>query len=283
MPLAGLTNALGKNVRFADIAKTYARDDWRIPPVLTGGTIAAYPLPLLMALCGSESEFQGSDIHVSTLLNDPRREVLKRRHEFFETPDQQLYKADGSAKHLWLNAYAQSEDSERRLFMEVPLLNGRTARVTGKPDHVERGQLIDYKCMSQYALSKTIEGGLEKEKPEFIWQLRFYAVLLKANGVEVKPPFHVFAEARDWRKAWGGKKTEPRMAEFAVYPTQADSDILRMRAEAFAEALDDPTLNLPPCADRLAWGSSKEKNVPKRCLDYCEVNGFCEPYREGRV
>lgn len=275
--LVGLINSKKQRVPFDELDKRYKRQDWIIPESLTWNTPASWPLAMLKAM-GRDNRQPGK-LHVSMLLNAPLREVLKKHNPYYSKPEDLLFIADGSAFHAWLAEHG-GLPAEHRYDMELDL-GSTKAILTGEPDYaVTGGELIDHKRMKSYSLKKLLENGLEAERPEIARQLRFYNVLLKANGIEVKAPFYVFVWASDWQKQFRRSQQDPRMAEFEVMPTPHDKEEMVSRARAFVMADAMPAEEIPACEDREAFGIAKGKTIPRRCADYCEVNQFCPAYQK---
>lgn len=291
--LVGLINSKKQRVPFGELGKRYKREDWIIPESLTGGTPASWPLAMLKAM-GRDNRQPGK-LHVSSLLNAPLREVLKKGNPFYSKPEDLLFIADGSAFHAWLAAHG-GLPAEHRYDMEldlggnnIPLNSGLHAHapkasrvtVTGEPDYaVHGGPLIDHKRTKSYSLKKLLENGLEEERPEMARQLRYYNVLLNANGIKPATPFYIFVWASDWQKQFRRREQDPRMAEFEVMPTPHDKEEMVIRARAFVMADAMPAEEIPACDDRGAFGVAKGKTIPRRCVDYCEVNQFCPAYQK---
>lgn len=276
--LVGLINGKGHRVLFEDIPKKYMRKDWPLPAEMTWNTGGAWPLAFLLAL--SRDNRQPNKVHVSSLLHSVLRETIKKREPYYQKPENMLFISDGSALHSWLAQYGGIL-AENRYDMKLDIDTGSPVTITGEPDYAQHeGMLIDHKRMNVYALKLCVQNGLEKERPENAMQLRFYNVLLNANGIRPMPPFYIFAWASNWQKKWRAKDQDPRMAEFEVHPTPHDKDELMTRARAYVMASTMDIEQLPPCEDREQFGMVKGSNgMPKRCQDFCEVNGFCPFYK----
>jgi hypothetical protein len=275
--LVGLINSKKQRVPFDELDKRYKREDWIIPELLTWNTSASWPLAMLKAM-GRDNRQPGK-VHVSNLLNAPLREVLKRNNGYYAEPEDLLFIADGSAFHAWL-AFHGGLGAENRYDMKLNI-GSTTVTITGEPDYaVHKGALIDHKRTKSYSLKKLLENGLEEERPEMARQLRYYSVLLKANGIEPVTPYRIFVWASDWQKQFRRKEQDPRMAEFEVMPTPHDKEEMVTRARAFVMACAMPVEEIPACEDREAFGFPKGKDIPRRCADYCEVNQFCPAYQK---
>lgn len=277
----GLINSKGHNVPFDKLAETYDSDNWVIDPALTGGTIAHWPLPVLLAFIKRPSP--SGTIWVTSLTQSPRREILKRRHPFYDKPERLLDMTDGSAFHSWIEANSPPEHAEQRLEVEVWLKGNLSATIVGRPDYAD-SCVYEYKRMKTYGLRKCLENGVGEERPDYALQLRFYAVLLALSGKPVTPPFRLFIWCSDWQKQWGRKRDkppDPRLGEFLIMPEPGDEDLLKAKAFTYRtfEGLEED--KMPACEDRGAFGELKA-GVPRRCTDYCEVNRFCSWWQENK-
>jgi len=276
MPLEGLIDCFGNTVPWSKLAETYTRGHWVIPTDIAPGG-GSWPLAFLLAL-GSGRE-QPDGIRVSSLLESPLRAGLKRSQPFWSKPHELLYMVDGTAVHWWL-AQAGPSGAEERVHMQIGTFDlASPVVVSGQPDsfNAKTGTLSDYKRMTSFGLKKLLENGLEAERPEYVWQLRFYAVLLAENGHKVVPPYQLLVWASDWRKPMRGQPRDPRFGVFEVMPGENDRAELVTRVEALM-SLEARALRLDDaCEDREKFGvvSYGGLGVPRRCAEYCSVNRYC--------
>ena len=315
MPLVGLTNCRGQNVPFDSIAKTYRMEDWVIPTTVTHGPTAHWPLPLLLALarqkparrkahlacdctpgtsitptyggpdvcsnCATPAkELVVDSVWVTSLLQDSRRETMKKRIPYFSAPERMLAMAHGSAFGLWLESKCHGLpgiEAERRVAAELTV-EGETIEVSGRIDLTHGTRLVEYKEMNVYALKKTVENGLENEHADYAEQCRFYGALANLCDIHIEPAYQLWIKASNWQKKYRQKTQDPQFAEFWVMPGPDDLGVIKARLADYLKARKLPEDKLPPCADREAFGMLSS-NSPRRCADYCEVNGHCSWWR----
>jgi len=319
MPLVGLINSRGAKVPFDAIAPTYKLEDWLIPQELTAGRTAHWPLPLLLALarqraprtrwvcsaCGHEPATVPLDelcrarmdtgaichaplekhpidsVWVTSLLQAPRREVLKRREHYFAKPERLVAMFDGGAFGQALERKCAGIDgleAERRVTKEYTI-DGETVEVSGRIDVTHGKALFEYKRMNVYALRKTVENGLEAEHEDYADQARFYGALAAECGIKVEPPYCVWVWASNWQKQYRKKEQDPQFAEFWVMPQGDEMKRIEGALAYYLKCRKEPEDRMPICEDREAFGLLKN-GKPRRCSDYCEVNEFCSWWRE---
>jgi hypothetical protein len=272
--LKGLINAKGVEVDWADVAKDYDPEDWVIPEDITCGPKVSWPLGVLIGMRRDEAHRDLTTLHISSLVQAPRRELLKERNDYYIAPHSLIYIIDGRAHHLWLET-AHPEGAEQKVVIE---LEGAT--IEGTADKLLERKLTDYKRMKSYGLQKCVENGIETEKPDYCWQLRFYAELFTLAGREVEPPYTVWVSASDWQREWRrGRQSSPRYGEFQVAPVPTQEHSLRQSIKYRLDIQAMDPADMPPCGDREAFGVLKT-GCPRRCAEYCEANQFCDWFQK---
>lgn len=131
-----------------------------------------------------------ADISVTGLLKPPKASELERQHadEITEDVQDRVWSLFGQVTHVILERANVTAVAERRLSMEI-----EGWKVSGGMDLYDvGGVLTDYKTTSAWSL---IFDGAQKWEQ----QLNLYAVLLRANGHEIKQ-IQAVALLRDWSR-----------------------------------------------------------------------------------
>jgi hypothetical protein len=273
----------------------YLPNKWIIDPELTGGVISYWPRPFLAGLQRHndgqplliEESCRGSitfTVRVSAITMSPRRAVLQNRFAYYSKPEDLLYIVDGEGFHAWM-AEGAPRESEQRYTLPLPTKKYGVVTITGQVDRVDYqfAETVELKRTGVFGLKRCIENGIQQEHPEWVWQARYYRLILEHNlKRKLSQTMRIFVMARDWRTPWEGKMPDPRAAEFIILPGDDDADHLKRSVLRLLKAwrLNEP--QLPTCADRNQFGPSKS-GLPNRCERYCPVKQFCSPYFHGKV
>ena len=251
-------------------------------------------------------------IPCSKLISPPRINILSKRHdnEIVKDISDDIWALLGTSVH-----YILSKQSDGVAIIEhrisVPY-NGYV--ITGKPDYYnpQTGEIKDYKVSSvwKYIYGPT-EGYTEWEE-----QLNVYAWLLRKSGSTVAK-LTITAILRDWqqREAWNNPSYPNIQIQQIDLPLWSEEDQEKFVSEKLSallrnDGLADGELDLCTPSQRWAspttWALMKEgrksavkvfKELPeievpegcsiverpgkdKRCENYCNVNKFCEYYKE---
>jgi hypothetical protein len=106
--------------------------------------------------------------------------------------------------------------SEQRLYLDVPLPDGSTYRLSGKADHltIEDGVLRDWKFVSVWSIK-------DGAKSDWIEQTNTYAEIFRAHGQTINR-IEIYAILRDWRKneakRYGGHNGDYPQKQVGVVP-----------------------------------------------------------------
>lgn len=265
------------------------------------------PAPIVRAVQRDPYNRGRSDFTVTQLVAPPRLRVLRKRHAAQITEDvaDRIYSLIGQSVHTILERAAmEGALAEERLYMNIDGL-----AISGQLDHYlfVDGTLSDYKVTSQWA---------DLDKPDWLMQLNFLALLLQENGHTVKK-LEIAAIFRDWSKTRA--KADPdypqlpvALAPFPLWERQEALNRLMERIRIHVEAESE----LPLCTDEERWyraaqwavikpGNKKatalhplkgqadadaanrgkqyiveqRPGVNVRCENYCEAADFCAQWQ----
>lgn len=175
-----------------------------------------------------------SDAGVTELCKPPQQAVLERRHkdEIVRDVSDQIFALMGKAVHHVLEV-ADTQMTEERLYCTFE--NG--LKLGGKFDRfvLVNGVLQDYKVTSVWT---KIFGSYK----DWAKQLNTYAMLLRANGYEVKQ-IQVCAIYRDWSATMAERTAEypdqqVEMIDYELWPALGVVDLLQKDIEIFVKCLD---------------------------------------------
>jgi hypothetical protein len=146
------------------------------------------PLPIVKAVENDGYNAGRSDISVTSLIDPPRIQALKKRHweELEEDVSDRLYSLQGQSVHTILERAAEGLDDsylvERRFYIDLALEDGSTFVLSGQVDifDIQKGILADYKLTSVYS----VKGG---PKEEYVKQVNIGRLLLE-EGYELVNP-----------------------------------------------------------------------------------------------
>lgn len=265
------------------------------------------PAPIVRAVSNDPYSRGRSDFTVTQLVGPPRLRVLRKRHagEITEDVADRIYSLIGQSVHTILERAAmEGALAEKRLYMDVDGL-----AISGQLDHYlfVDGTLSDYKVTSQWA---------DLEKPDWLMQLNFLALLLQENGYTVNK-LEIAAIFRDWSKTRA--KNDPDYPQLPValapFPLWSAADALATMKERIAihRAAE---IELPECTDEERWYRDAQWAVMKpgnkratalfplkgqadadavnrgkqyvverrpginvRCENYCDAADFCTQWR----
>jgi hypothetical protein len=265
------------------------------------------PAPIVRAVERDPYNRGRSDFTVTQLVGPPRLRVLRKRHsaEISEDVADRIYSLIGQSVHTILERAAmEGALAEKRLYMDI---DGYT--IGGQLDHYVfiEGVLSDYKVTSQLA---------DLEKPDWLMQLNFLALLLAHNGYAVHK-LEIAAIFRDWSKTRA--KADPdypqlpvALAPFPLWTQDHALSELKERIRIHVEAESE----LPLCTDEERWYRAAQWAVVKpgnkkatalhplrgmaeadaanrgkqyiveqrpgvnvRCENYCEAADFCTQWQ----
>jgi hypothetical protein len=222
--------------------------------------------------------------------------LLKERHDYFVSPEDQFFVLLGQGLHALMHHHAAgAEQAEHRMTVVIDKV-----KVGGTPDNLElllkvpalpsgkkhALEMVDYKVTSLYKVKKMLEVGMA-EAGEWPAQLNYYWMLacispdspiIKAgiDPASVEPRLVLDCISRDHR----GFEADRAEREGKVYPkwdqpfeleARPVADIMadaRAAVKKWKAAKDLPDNKLPKCDAKLLWGG-------KRCESYCEARPFC--------
>ena len=218
---------------------------------------ANLPDALVSAISTGDYRPKPNRISVTSLINPPQLESLKRKHwdDLEEDASDRIWALLGSASHSILEqADVDNTLTEEKLTYEV---DGWT--VSGKADlYDSQGVLSDYKVTSAYSF-------LHGVKPEWEAQLNLYALLYGRHGFEVNS-LQIVAILRDWTKLKSLStpdypKTQVKVQPIVIWPLYQQQAYLetRLNLHRRAVSLDE----YPPCTDEERWMRGEEWAVKK--------------------
>lgn len=202
------------------------------------------PAPIVRAVERDPYDRGRSDFTVTQLVGPPRLRVLRKRHaaEMTEDVSDRIYSLVGQSVHTILERAAmEGALAEKRLYMTVDGL-----AISGQLDHYVfvDGVLSDYKVTSIWA---------DLNKPDWLMQLNFLALLLAENG-HIVHKLEVAAIYRDWSKVRA--KADPSYAQLPValapFPLWTPAEALAKLKERIAVHVAAETV-LPECTDEERW------------------------------
>lgn len=216
---------------------------------------------------------QGADFSVTELIKPPRQRALEKKHalEIVEDVSDRLWSLYGQVAHTILERANKAALVEKRFFMTI---NGRT--ISGQIDslEIEDGILRDWKFTSAWAFV-----GKKPPKPEHVQQLNMQKLLLESQPVSegLEHPYKVNrlqigALLRDWQlsKSKLDKKYPPPIVlqELPVWEREETVRFVQGRIYLHEQA----AIELPECSSADTWSG-------RRCSDYCDVNKFCDQFK----
>lgn len=235
------------------------------------------PAPIVRAVSNDPYDRGRSDFTVTQLVGPPRLRVLRKRHahEITEDAADRIYSLVGQSVHTILERAAmEGALAEKRLYM---IVDGLT--IGGQLDHYVfvDGTLSDYKVTSIWA---------DLNKPDWLMQLNFLALLLQENGHAVRK-LEIAAIYRDWSKVRA--KADPdypqlpvALAPFPLWTQAEASDMLRQRIAVHLAA----EVVLPDCTDEERWLRDAQwavtKPGAKRASAVFPIKGMAEADAKNR-
>lgn len=228
------------------------------------------PQPIVDAIRFDPYTKGDADISVTSAIAPVRQATLLRAHddELVEDASDRIWSLVGQIGHMILERTARTMGSdldaastvqaEKRLFMDVPLPDGTTMRLSGATDHLtlEGGVLRDWKFVSVWSVK-------DGAKDDWIAQTNLYAELWRAHGVTVER-IEVVAVLRDWRKnealRYGGANGDYPMKQVVVLPIPVWAAektraylVERLTDHRDARASYTADRVLPPCSAEERW------------------------------
>lgn len=279
-----------------------------------------YHLPeiLVRALKRNDHKQEGK-YSVSQLVNPPRVEWLKRRHdeEIVRDASENLWSLLGTAIHSVIEKNGGSSDLiEQHLCVEV-----NEVKISGTPDHfnIDTLTLNDWKCTSIWTY---IYGG----RSEWVQALNIYAWMLsKKFGKYAKKLVNQMI-LRDHSKRDAKFKPDYPKVPFAqmeqeVWPPEQTEQFIMSRLALHEDSEDTPDAELPACTDEERWkkediwkvyknetsvrampggvhegpdAEAKARSMAKknsgdvrkikgetmRCAEYCDAAPWCNQYQK---
>jgi hypothetical protein len=260
------------------------------------------PAALVRAIENDSYSRGESDITVTELIAPPQIVALKRKHreEMTEDAADLLYSLMGQAIHAILER-AGTGMAEQRLYMTID-----GVKIGGQIDHLENGELSDYKVMSVWESMNGL-------KPEKSAQLNILKLLCVENGLEVNS-LSIVAIYRDWQRSKAGKDNYPPV-QAQVFPIE---DWGRERTIAYIRERLAAHKEVPECSEEDRWekppvyavrtsgrktairllNSEEDARIfidangvkngtiehrpgeRTRCEFYCPVSSFCNQHKE---
>lgn len=247
----------------------------------------------------------GGDISVTKLIDSPQVRVLRKQYAeaVVEDVSDRIWSLLGQAVHTILERAGDEEHVkvEERLYAEV-----LGWKVSGQYDRMDLHgtTLDDYKVTSTY----TVEGKIEWER-----QLNCLRWLAVQNGYKVDK-LRIIAILKDWKKSKAKIDPDyPRVPVAVVnVPVWDLAETFQYIEERVAIHQQADQGTVPECTDQERWYSGtkfalmkkggkraiklferkedigevadgtfveERPGVYRRCVDYCEVAGFCEQYQ----
>jgi len=277
------------------------------------------PLPIYRAISqnwysGNSSQHFCS---ITSLLKGAKQFVLERRHqENIETEASELvWSLLGSAMHKVLEASENSETLiEERLETE---LEGKI--ISGGIDHYENGIISDFKFTSVWSWiyeSKLSDWEKQLNSYAYLYQKAGFPV----DKLQIICVFRDWQKAKfRYKKQFERYPYQIEVVKIRKWTMTETEEFLKTRIKQFEEALNLPDDLIEPCSMKERWegnvlyavtkkGANRATKInesqseaeivlerlkdkgeyyietrlqePKKCLEYCPVNQFCNFYQQ---
>jgi len=272
MPAIGLKTTNGENVTREEISNL----DHAVVENLFDA-----PYPLVIATLGEKrTPYEDHQVALTSLCGDMPPTILKRRHDWFETVDDSLWRLMGTGMHRVLEG-ADPARSEQSVVATVDGIEVRSRR-----DYYTKDcRILDWKLTSAWTGLDMQKAGTNwpQVKPEYADQLALSAALeVLAHGTEPTGAAVVLVY-RDWTpgQAKRYRNWPQRKRQTYVYPKDGwdlglfDRTLVKTVHE-FRACMGVEDKHLPPCLD--TWRPDKKTGLPTRCLSYCPVNEHCSQF-----
>jgi len=214
------------------------------------------------------------DISITEMLLPPQIRYLRLKHaEMIE---------EDAADRIWLllgssvHAILERQKTDNQFDEEKLTIECEGWKVSGTSDILDAdGTLWDYKVTSVWTV---VYGG----RVEWEQQLNAYRVLWDAAGFNVKN-LRIVAIFRDWsltamRKDKHGKYPKCPVAVLTIpkWEMATAHNFIKERVRIHKET--EKTGRFPNCDEEDLWIT--KTGYRNRCEDYCNVNKFCEQYKQ---
>lgn len=197
---------------------------------------------------------------VTTLIDSPRAQLLRERHDDEITEDvaDRIWTWFGTMGHLIAERHAGSDVLAEQRFVHRML--GK--EISLKPDRLEKDvgsvpitwTLRDFKITSVWVLKAALDGHLKRE---WIAQLNVYTYILELLGFPISS-MKLEVIARDWRfsesrQEWGYPKTQASVFDVPIWTRAEQQEYVESRIELFKQCETMPDDELPECSQEERW------------------------------
>ena len=231
------------------------------------------PLPVIRGIKHSWDYSKGdADFSVTELLQPPKVRALKiqNKEKLVEDYSDTIASFIGNAVHKMLedgNSKADDLITEMRINSSI-IVDNVYYTISGCVDLIN-------KTTSAYAVTGNVE------KPEWDQQLNIYAWLYAQEfDKEDLPEAEIIAVLKDWSKGRSkNSNTYPPSPIFVkpimIWKKLEIEEFIKERIRLHTNALTNTQDVI--CSDEERWLSAKGK--ANRCEDWCNVNQFCDQYK----
>ncbi|KKL27299.1 hypothetical protein LCGC14_2386520 [marine sediment metagenome] len=247
------------------------------------------PLPVLISLSRQNREDEENIYHVTSILNPPQVEYLKRNNDYYVAPNSLVDMSIGSSWHARLEETKESikelelEDDYlmEQNFRKTIMVQVSDGKVGGTCDPVLSGTsdlyvkstktLWDYKVMKYFYTFKYISEG-KWEGNSIPMQLNIYRVYQYPEAEAIK----IFVYLKDYKLNMQDKH-DLSQTETLQVPMIPDEKVKKKVVDLLTEHVQAQETGKPrPCKEDELW--INRSGVPLRCQNYCAVKEVCEQF-----
>ena len=274
------------------------------------------PKTIVNAIKQIQSEYTGGSSYISAsgITKSPRIFHLEKRHgsKVDQDASEFIWSLIGTLIHGILEKaadYTEEARAEERLYKEVL---GEV--FSGQYDLIEGNTLYDYKVTSVWSV-------LKDHKFEWEAQANLNRLLLHEHGTEIDN-LEIVCILRDWQKTKAKidkayPQTQIKRVKLPVWSLERADNYLIDKITELQSHENTPDNELPTCTQAEMWQDDttyavmkkgakrasklfqmpleatiyakqiggyveERESIPKRCLDYCSVNKFCNQFLESK-
>ena len=217
---------------------------------------------------------------VTTLIDAPRAQLLRQRHEDEITEDiaDLLWIFFGNMGHLIAERYADAGSIAEKRF----ILNFMDVELSLKPDLLARDpnefnvfELQDFKFTSIYVLKAALQG---RVKIEWERQMNVYVWALRKLGVEINK-ISLQVIARDWRgsealREVGYPATPCGVIKIGIWDEKKAEDYITERINLYKKCMELSDDDLPECTQEERWADPDRWAIVKASSVESKNSGY---------
>ncbi len=239
------------------------------------------PLPVLLSLSKQNREDEENVFHVTSILNPPQVEYLKRNNDYHIAPNSLIDMSIGSCWHARLEE--MKEDIKKlglgndylieQNFRQPFSVLGQDVTLSGTSDLyiVPEKTLYDYKVQKYYYTFKYLSEG-KWDDSTIPWQMNIYRVY----GFPEAECMKIFCYIKDFKLNMRDKH-DLSQTEALQVPMIPDDKVKKRVADLLTEHVETQKTGKPrPCTEDELW--INRAGVPLRCQHYCAVSEMCKQF-----